>query len=250
MAGLRVGTWNIKGGRGARGLPVLFRRTKYLDRIAEIIKSLELKVVALQEVDVRTLRCGFLHQPGYLVERLSRLTGDDWTYLFAKTLTVQGGAYGNAIISAFPLDEVVRVPLDVPGQRVEKRLFLFARLLIPGGPPCGIGCFHLSVEGDGLRLQQVKRIKAALSELSPPPPLILGGDLNGGRSSAAYQEMLAGAFPLCDLGPSSGYSFTDRSGYRARIDFLYGKGALPLASGIVDSGGVSDHDLVWVECEV
>lgn len=250
MAGLRVGTWNIKGGRGVQGIPVLFRRTKHLNRIADIIHRTRLQVVVLQEVDVRTLRCGFVHQPGYLAERLSRLTGDGWTYLFAKAIALQGGSYGNAILAAFPLEEVVRVPLTVPVQGVEERVFLFARLFVPGKAPVGIGCFHLSVEGDRLRLQEIKRIKAALLELSPCPPLILGGDLNGGRGSAAYQEMLAGEFPLCDLGPSYGFSFTGRSGCRARIDFLYGCGTLPLVSGIVDAGNVSDHDLVWVECEV
>jgi len=251
MKRVRVGTWNIKGGRGASGYPVLYCRKKYLDQVAEIICSTRLQAVALQEVDLWTLRSGFMHQPRYLAKKLSELTGKRWSYIFAKALTLQGGLYGNAILAAFPLDEVIQIPLKMSGQRGEERVFLLARLLLPEtSTEIGIGSFHLSVEGDHLRLHEAKKIKAALLEVPPLVPLILGGDLNGGQSSAAYQEMLTGEIPLSDLGPSAGSSFVSNSGYSARIDFLFGRGVTPLASGVVDAGDISDHHLVWVDCMI
>lgn len=248
---MRVGTWNIKGGRGASGHPVLYNRKKYLDQIAELICSAGLQAVALQEVDLRTLRSGFVHQPRYLAKKLSQLTGKSWNYLFAKAIRLQGGLYGNAILAAFPLEMVMKVPLKVPGQRCEERVFLLARILLPEtSTEIGFGSFHLSVEGDYLRLQEAKKIKAALLEVSPLIPLILGGDLNKGQSSAAYQEMLTGEIPLGDLGPAAGSSFVSNSGYSTRIDFLFGRGVTPLASGVIDVGAASDHHLVWVECRI
>lgn len=249
MERVRVGTWNIKGGRGAAGHPVLYCRKKYLDQIAETICGTGLQAVALQEVDLRTLRSGFMHQPRYLAKKLSQLTGQSWSYLFARALALQGGLYGNAIVAAFPLEQLIQLPLKVPGQRGEKRVFLLARILLPEtftAEIC-IGSFHLSVEGDPLRLQEAKKIKAALFEVPPWAPLILGGDLNGGQGSAAYQEMLAGEIPLSDLGPAAGSSFVSNFGYSARIDFLFGRGITPLASGVIDVGDTSDHHLVWVE---
>lgn len=245
---LRIGTWNIKGGRGAKGFPVMLNK-KHLDRIAKEIHQAELQVVALQEVDLRILRSMFVHQPLYLAKKLEEYTGRKWFFLFAPALRLLGGYYGNAILAAYPLQEVLKLKLDIPGQRVEKRVFLFAHLQICDHALVGIGSFHLSVKDEYQRLQEVKKIKAALGKLIPPVPLILGGDLNGRRGSAAFQEMLTGVFPLEELGPGEGDSFIAPA-YRARIDFLFGKGVTPLASGIVDTGETSDHRLVWVECEI
>jgi endonuclease/exonuclease/phosphatase family metal-dependent hydrolase len=64
---LRVGTWNIKGGRGAKGFPFLLSK-RNLDKIAEEICRANLHVVLLQEVDVKNLRCCWVHQPRYLAE--------------------------------------------------------------------------------------------------------------------------------------------------------------------------------------
>lgn len=245
---LRIGTWNIKGGRGAKGFPVMLNKKK-LDRIAAEIYRAELQVVALQEIDLRNLRSMFIHQPLYLARKLEEHTGRKWSFLFAPALRLLGGYYGNAILASYPLQDVLKLKLEMPGQRVEKRVFLFAHLLICDQSPVGIGSFHLSVKDEYQRLWEVKKIKAALGKLFPPVPLILGGDLNGKRGSAAFQEMLTGVFPLEELGPGKGDSFVAPT-YRARIDFLFGRGVTPLASGIVDTGETSDHRLVWVECEI
>lgn len=248
MIKLRVGTWNIKGGRGRKGCPILLSK-RNLDRMAKEICDVGLDVVLLQEVDVKNLRCGWVHQPRYLAGKLGEYTAQKWYYLFAQAFPLLGGSYGNAVLAANPLEEVLNLSLKLPGQKVEERVFLFAHLFFPGIGPLGIGSFHLSVKGESQRVQEAKKIKAALGKLLPLPPLILGGDLNGKRGSAAFQEMITGNFLMEELGPAEGDSFTAPS-YRARIDFLFGKAVAPLASGIIDAGEASDHHLVWAECEI
>lgn len=247
-AKLRVGTWNIKGGRGRKGNSFLLS-SKNLDKIAKNISELGLHVVLFQEVDVKNLRCGWIHQPQYLVGKLEEYSAKKWYYLFAQAFPILGGSYGNAVLAAYPLEEVLNLSLKLPGQKVEERVFLFAHLFPPGAGPIGVGSFHLSVKSEIQRVQEVKKIKAALGKLFPLPPLILGGDLNGKRGSAAFQEMITGNFQMEELGPSDGDSFSAPS-YRARIDFLFGKDVVPLASGIIEAGDTSDHHLVWVECEI
>lgn len=248
MMKLRVGTWNIKGGRGAKGFPFLFSK-RNLDRIAEEICRARLHVVLLQEVDVKNLRCGWIHIPCYLADKLEDYTGEKWNYLFARAFCLLGGSYGNAVLAVYPLEEVLNLSLKLPGQKIEERVFLFAHLFPPGICPLGIGCFHFSAKGEIQRVQEAKIIKAALAGLSPLPPLILGGDINGRRGSAAYQELITGHFPMEEFGPAEGDSFTAPS-YQARIDFLFGKAVAPLTSGIINAGEVSDHHLVWAECEI
>ena len=245
---LRVGTWNIKGGRGAKGFPLLLNK-RNLDEIAEEICRADLHVVLLQEVDVKNLRCCWVHQPRYLAGKLEEYTGEKWNYLFARAFPLLGGSYGNAVLAVYPLEEVLSLSLKFPGQKVEERVFLFAHLFPPDISPLGIGCFHLSVKSESQRVQEAKKIKAALAKLFSLPPLVLGGDLNGKRGSAAFQELITDHFPMEELGPSEGDSFAAPS-YRARIDFLFGKKVDPLASCIIDAGEVSDHHLVWAECEI
>mgnify|MGYP001001362957 FL=1 len=144
---LRVGTWNIKGGRGAKGFPFLLSK-RNLDKIAEEICRANLHVVLLQEVDVKNLRCCWVHQPRYLAGKLEEYTGEKWNYLFARAFPLLGGSYGNAVLAVYPLEEVLSLSLKFPGQKVEERVFLFAHLFPPDISPLGIGCFHLSVKSE------------------------------------------------------------------------------------------------------
>ena len=64
-----------------------------------------------------------------------------------------------------------------------------------------------------------------------------------------FKKCSPGYFPSKNWGPGEGDSFTAPA-YRARIDFLFGKGVTPLDSGIVDTAETSDHHLVWIECEI
>jgi endonuclease/exonuclease/phosphatase family metal-dependent hydrolase len=248
MSKLRVGSWNIKGGRGRKGCPIMFSKQN-LNRMAKDFYEAGLHIVLLQEVDMKNLRCLWLDQPRYLAEKLEAYTSVKWHYLFAQAFPFLGGSYGNAILSAYPLEEVLSLSLKLPGQKVEERVFLFAHFFPPRGVPLGIGTFHLSVKGESQRVSEAKKIKAALGKLFPLPPLIIGGDLNGKRGSAAFQALTTAIFPLEELGPRDGDSFTAPD-CRARIDFLFGKEVNPCASGIIDTGESSDHHLVWVECDI
>lgn len=245
---LRVGTWNIKSGRGAEGHLDPADKTKYLDRIVQTILWKGLDLVVLQEVDVWTRRGGWVHQPRYLAGKLTELSGQRWSFLFAKAFSFGMWAYGNAIISSFPLQQVLRLSLKAHGQVMEPRVFLFARVLPPRHNPVGIGCFHLSLR-ESVRLQEVAKIKSALSDPFPLHPFLLGGDLNDRREGAVYQKMAGDGFLLEDLGPSEGDSFGS-AGYRARIDFLFGHKVAAVTSGIIEAGGTSDHHLVWTECDI
>lgn len=247
---LRIGTWNIKGGRGAKGYPLIRNRTRYLDRIAEIIARKDLQAIVLQEVDVRSWLVGRVHQPQYLADKLTALTGKRWAYLFASAKPYWGGSFGNAVLACFPLEKVLQLPLKMDGQKAEDRVFLLARLIVSESEHIGIGSFHLSYRSEFLRNWEVEKIKISLKDLNSLSRLILGGDLNTRRESEAFRKMLGDHIPLDDLGPVEGVSFTSDKGCEARIDFLFGCGVKPVASGIVDSSGNSDHHLVWAECKL
>lgn len=83
---LRVLSYNIHHGEGTD-------RELNLERIAGVIRSAKPDIVALQEVDQKAARTGHVDQPA----ELARLT--DMQVVFGGNISLQGGEYGNAVLS-------------------------------------------------------------------------------------------------------------------------------------------------------
>ncbi|MCA9127909.1 MAG: endonuclease/exonuclease/phosphatase family protein, partial [Planctomycetales bacterium] len=86
---LRVLSYNIHHGEGVD-------RKLDLERIAKVILSVKPDVVALQEVDRNVKRSEGVDQP----KELARLT--EMNVIFGANIELQGGHYGNALLSRFP----------------------------------------------------------------------------------------------------------------------------------------------------
>ena len=86
----RVMSYNIHHGEGQDGKIDLLR-------IAQVIKSEGADIVALQEVDKGTERTARRDFPAELAE----LTG--MTSVFSNNFSYQGGEYGNAVLTRFPI---------------------------------------------------------------------------------------------------------------------------------------------------
>jgi endonuclease/exonuclease/phosphatase family metal-dependent hydrolase len=92
-----VGSYNImRGGQVGLDMSVL----------AKDIKALSLDVVGLQEVDVRTLRVGGRDTLAELAE-----SAGYEHYFFCKAIDYQGGGYGTAILSHYPIKSFEIIPL-------------------------------------------------------------------------------------------------------------------------------------------
>ena len=95
---LRVMTYNIHIGKGMDG-------KADLARIAGVIKSADVDVVALQEVDVKTRRSGVESDQ---LKELAKLTGMHG--VFAKARDFDGGEYGQAVLSRRPITQNTPTP--------------------------------------------------------------------------------------------------------------------------------------------
>jgi len=87
---LRVLCYNVHHCRGVDG-------RLDVERIAEVVRSVQPDIVALQELDQNVARSGSVDQPAKLAE----LTG--MHVVFGANISLQGGNYGNAILSRFPI---------------------------------------------------------------------------------------------------------------------------------------------------
>jgi endonuclease/exonuclease/phosphatase family metal-dependent hydrolase len=143
-----------------------------IDAIAKAIKLQNPDLVALQEVDVNTLRSGKINQASLLAEKLQM------NFFFAKAIDHDGGQYGVAILSKYPITEqVVHRLTTQTGTKGEPRVLATVLVNLPGGKKLKFGATHLDAQKDDTnRLLQVKDINDIAQK--EKLPFIVAGDLN------------------------------------------------------------------------
>lgn len=179
---LRVLSYNIHHGRGNDG-------RIDLARIAQVIRSAQPDLVALQEVDENVRRSGQVAQTA----ELARLTGLHGK--FARQIDYDGGQYGQAILSKWPLGELDLhlLPGDPPRER---RLLARARIQADG-PTFWFGTTHLHHANQPLREAQVEALNRLFS--TSEHAAIVAGDFNATPESAAIAK-LAQAWQIAGVG--------------------------------------------------
>lgn len=140
-----------------------------VQRIADIIKASKADVVAVQEVDRNTTRTRKVDQAA----ELGKLTGMHAE--FAKAIDYQGGEYGLAILSRWPIKDL-KVHELPRKEKQEQRIVMEARIKPEGRPAFTFLNTHLQHDNNATREQQAARINELFSQASGP--VILAGDLN------------------------------------------------------------------------
>lgn len=175
---LRVLSYNIHHAEGVD-------RQLDVERIASVIRSVEPDLVALQEVDQKVKRTEEVDQPA----QLATLT--HMHVVFGANIRLQGGHYGNAVLSRFPLIRH-RNHLLPNIDDSEQRGVIEAEINIPdSNEPLLLLATHLDFRADEReRLASAKAINQLLAERLNQPAL-LAGDLNATPDSKTLQELEA-----------------------------------------------------------
>lgn len=163
---MTVISYNIHHGRGTDN-------EIDLARIAQVILKEGPDFVALQEVDKGTKRSGRVDQ----AKELGKLTG--MNYHFFKQIEFEGGEYGQAILSKYPITGGEIHWLPGHPER-EKRIVALASVKMPEREVI-IGSTHLHHANAEFRLAQSKELTRVASELKYPA--IIAGDYNASPDS-------------------------------------------------------------------
>lgn len=170
---VRVLSYNIHHGEGVDG-------KLDLPRIANVIKQVDPDIVALQEVDVRTERTKRVDQ----ARELAALTG--MHVIYGRTIFLEGGLYGNAMLSKKPAAGFVNYRLPFTEKR-EPRAVLDTQF---EQPDFRFMATHLDVSRPD-RLSAVPAIEKAVASYPADTPIILAGDLNDTPGSPVMTGLLA-----------------------------------------------------------
>jgi endonuclease/exonuclease/phosphatase family metal-dependent hydrolase len=230
---VRVLVYNIHAGKDAAGVD-------NLTRVADVVRAARADVVLLQEVDRRTRRSGQIDQP----DLLARQTG--FSVAFGKTLDYDGGEYGIAILSRWPITEqaLIRLAVDPPqrrsggsyeprgAQRVVVRT-LAGRLAVLNT--------HLDASReDHYRQQEARGVLAAVRAVDPS--VLVGGDFNATPESdvqaAIRQAGLRDVWLECGRG--DGFTYPADAPAK-RIDYLFLTGTMSCTRAEVLATSASDH---------
>lgn len=229
----RAVTYNVHGCRGGDGLvnPA---------RVAEVLAGLDADIIALQELDVGRSRSNGLDQ-ALAIATLLRMEAH-----FHPVHQVQGGHYGNAIISRWPMALVRRAELPSLG---EPRGAMWVTVKMPWASVEVLNT-HLGLRRRE-RMMQVQALAGAGwlgdQEIEGKPTLLLG-DLNAVPSSLAYRMLsrefgrgqeartptFPSRFPLLQLDHSfarNGLSIVNRRVPRG-LNFRIASDHLPLVAEI------------------
>lgn len=166
---LRVATWNIQAALSAPP-----------EEIAAELQSMKADVMALQEVDYRVRRSGFADQPQALATALAA------HYVFAASIKWDGGDYGLAVVSRWPLVAVQRHRLDQT-EYGEPRIVLEVTVCASGRP---LRVFnHHAAIGSRSRQSGLTRLRELVAPHIGGGVVVLG-DLNEAPTGAAVRLLL------------------------------------------------------------
>lgn len=180
---ITVVSYNIKHGHGMDNKVDLVRT-------AEVIKKLNPDLVALQEVDKSCSRSGNVDQAAALGKSLGM------QHAFGKFMDFQGGEYGLAVLSRYPIIKAIRHQLPAGG---EPRCALEV-IVQPdkSKKPISFICIHNDWTKEDLRVPQVKALLKGLRKRKNPVMLV--GDFNTGRDSESFGLLKKAGFVPDDKG--------------------------------------------------
>ena len=162
---VRVLTYNIHHGEGMDG-------RFDLPRLADVMKSVQADLVALQEVDQGTVRASGVNE----LTELARLT--NMHAAFGKAMDYSGGGYGVAILSRWPLRSTRNDPLPSFEDREPRTALTVDVNVGEGGPLLEFTSTHLDQTRDPEnRLVQARYLNQRLVR-EDGQATILAGDMN------------------------------------------------------------------------
>ncbi len=212
---MSVLVYNIHAGKDAKGVG-------NLARVAEIVRATGADVALLQEVDIDTRRSGGVDQPA----ELSDLTG--LRDVFGKTLDYDGGEYGIAVLTRWPIphDTLFRLQVTPRQERAggsyEPRGVLHVLIATPFGPLHILNTHLDPSREDRFRVQEAATVLRLANRLRASGELVfIGGDLNANPDSRVLAMFREGgwkdAWEECGVG--DGKSFPSSVPVK-RIDYL------------------------------
>lgn len=238
---LRVLCYNVHWCLGTDG--------KYdVPRLADVIAKTKPDLVALQEVDVGVKRSGRVHE----VQELARLTG--LAARFGPTQHYEGGLFGNAVLTRFPILDVSIHPLPYTESTPERTTYPRGAIAVtvrgPDGAPLRFVSTHFQHNVPEDRVAEAKVINELFAGQDDKLRTILAGDMNALPATEPVTELLRKWTNAIDEAATPTAPATKP---RSRIDYVFYRSASSfrlIESQVIPEAVASDHRPVLAVLEI
>jgi len=220
-SGLRVVTFNVKYGRQAAAAAELLKTEP---RLAGA------DVIALQEMDEAS------------TELIARALAMNYVYYPAALHPVARKNFGNAVLSRWPLEDDVKIPLPHRGRlRKSLRIAVGATMRIPGREPVRVYSVHLETPAGISGRSRRDQAEAILADAAGHARVIVAGDFNS-RGILELFERTGFRWLTRRIGPTiSRFSWDHVAVKGLKLRDCASVGTVPGARK------VSDHRPVWAD---
>jgi endonuclease/exonuclease/phosphatase family metal-dependent hydrolase len=205
-----------------------------IDAIARVIQQQHPDLVALQEVDVNTKRSGNINQAVLLAQKLKM------NFYFGKAIDHDGGDYGVAILSRFPLtnQQTYKLPKN-EDIKAEQRVLAIVTAEIRKNVFIRFASTHLDAQrAEENRVLQASEINKIIEK--EQLPLVLAGDLNatpGTETLKIFDSMFTRTCADCGftIPVVKPNKTIDHIGFKTRDKFKV------ISHEVIPEGYASDH---------
>lgn len=153
-----------------------------LEEMARFVKEMKPDIVALQEVDSVCRRSGGVDQAKFLGEETGMYA------VFLRHFSFEGGAYGQALLSRYPIGKVRNIRL--PTSAGTSTALLAAEVEAPSRGRVLMLVAHLDYRSASSRQVQAKQIVDVIK--SSALPVVLAGDMNAEPGSEEVKRLMDG----------------------------------------------------------
>ena len=219
---MTLASYNIKHGAGMDG-------QLNLERTIGVLKKIDADIVALQEVDNKCTRSKKVDQAAVIAKALGM------KHAYAKAMNFQGGEYGLAVLSKYPILEMKRHEFPSVG---EPRVAMEIIVEPVKGQKMSFISLHFDYVSEEIRQPQIKALFKALENTKHPVVLI--GDFNATPDSDSIKLF---AQEWTNI-PKKGDNLTaPASKPRNEIDYFMTRGidASKLTCTVIEEKVASDH---------
>ena len=231
---LRVMTYNIHVGVG-------MDKKLDLQRIADVIKQEKPDLVGLQEVDRGVKRTEGKDE----IAELAKMT--EMHSAFAHNLDYQGGQYGVAILSRYPISKIDHRKYE--NKRVAERRGMLRVELNVAGRTINFVTTHLDYQHDDGRLFETEQLLNFLGDVKGP--LIVVGDFNDEPTGSSYKLMLNRFEDSWTRSRAKGEGLSYPADKPVkRIDYIFTTGTIKTKRAWIANTLASDHLPVVADVEI
>jgi endonuclease/exonuclease/phosphatase family metal-dependent hydrolase len=226
--------------------------TERIDDIKDVLKDhpaiKNATIFALQEVNRQRKETAYRDMARELAETL----GVHYVFAVENAYPEKdgGGARGLALLSRFPMTDVERTVLPVPGPGGRRRIVLGATVHL-GSERLRVYTTHLetriSVDQRG---EQITEIINQTNRHSDIPTIVLGdfNTITGGASKKMFELMQAADFS-CPL-PGDTTTFQRMQFLRLKLDWIWARNVNATNAKVEGEVKASDHRPIWVDVKL